>query len=63
MAGKKRARRRGRKAAAGGVASAQGTIHKHTFGGRAFGCYGKRVRSGKKTTKIPRMFCGKMEAA
>jgi len=30
-----------------------------SFGNRKFGCYGKRVRVGKKPTKVPRVFCSR----
>lgn len=33
----------------------------HTYGGRKFGCYGKRVRAGKSSKKVARIFCAKTE--
>lgn len=32
-----------------------------TFGGKKFDCRGKKVRAGKKTTKVARVFCKRMK--
>ena len=32
-----------------------------TFGGKKFDCRGRKVRSGKKTAKVARVFCKRMK--
>ncbi len=35
----------------------------HTFAGRKFNCAGKRVRAGKSSKRVPRIFCRKEKTA
>lgn len=39
------------------------TVASPTFGGKKFKCAGKKVRVGKKTTKVARVFCRRAEKA
>lgn len=47
-------KRRSRKSK--GLAGKKVLAH-HGYGGRKFGCYGKRVRAGRSTKKVARIFC------
>ena len=38
------------------------TISSPKFGGGSYHCYGKRVRAGKKRTKVPRVFCRRVHS-
>lgn len=56
-------RKKGRKGARRKKGGRKGgkTIGTHSFGGRKFSCYGKRVRAGKGRKKVARIFCGRMK--
>lgn len=54
-------RRKARKASKAKAAAGQRhVVGKHSYSGRQFECYGKKVRAGKSTKKVPRIFCGKL---
>lgn len=36
-------------------------VGSHSFGGRKFGCYGKRVKAGKSSKRVPRIFCARTD--
>ncbi len=42
-------------------AGTKSTIAGHSYGGRKFACYGKRVKAGRKKTKVPRIFCARAD--
>ncbi len=59
MAKKSRKKRASKRAKARSSLEGKTIIGRHKYGDRQFGCYGKRVRAGKSTKKIARMFCAK----
>lgn len=59
--GIKMAKRRRKSSKSRAKSSGGKTIASHGFGGRKFSCYGKRVRAGKKSTKVPRIFCARTD--
>lgn len=55
-------RRKSRKSRAKKAAASGGTtIANHGYSGRKFRCYGKHVRAGKSSKRVPRIFCAKAE--
>lgn len=58
----KKGKKKGSKKAAASAAGKH-PIGKHTYRNRKFDCYGKAVRAGKSTTKVPRIFCARDKKA